>query len=66
MSPVGVRATLSGAGADPTVNDWDFANETGSVVVKTHRLGPTHLVCKGIHYEVAYGPVNVQEWAPLA
>ena len=61
-TPVGVRASLAGTGDDPTVSDWGFCDKEGAVSVETHRLGPTFFVARGIHYEIAYAPVNVEEW----
>lgn len=62
LSPVNVRADLAGTGEDHLVSDWAFTDKNGAVTVATHRLGPSFLVCRHRDYEIAYAPVDLEDY----
>jgi hypothetical protein len=60
-SPIGIRTTIAGTGERVTVNDYDFADETGRTSIVTSRLQNTLIVARSKRHDVAYGIVNILE-----
>ena len=60
-TPVGIRTTIAGTGERVTVNDYDFADETGRTSIVTSKLQNTLIVARSSRHDVAYGVVDILE-----
>ena len=60
-SPVGIRTTIAGTGERVTVNDYDFADETGRTSIKTSYMQNTYVVGRSARHDAGYGYVEILE-----
>lgn len=58
-TPFGLRAHIVETGLEPRSNDSALVSARGDVTVFTRRIGPGFFVVRGRHYDIGYGPVDI-------